>query len=66
MEALRMFLNVQDDGRVDLPPLHQFRGKKIEVVILESEEMDDSLLKASESSLKFWDNEIDDKVWNDV
>ena len=34
-----MFLNVQDDGRVDLPPLHQFRGKKIEVVILESEWM---------------------------
>lgn len=24
------------------------------------------LISASESSLKFWDNVIDDEVWNDV
>ena len=66
MEALRIFLSVQDDGRVDFPLLHQFRGKKIEVVVLESDEIDDSLLQASESSLKFWDNAIDNKVWNNV
>ncbi|MFD1737783.1 DUF2281 domain-containing protein [Bacillus salitolerans] len=24
------------------------------------------LTKASESSLDFWDNEIDDEIWNDV
>ncbi|WP_367576323.1 DUF2281 domain-containing protein [Shouchella shacheensis] len=24
------------------------------------------LTKASESSLSFWDNDIDDEVWNDV
>lgn len=24
------------------------------------------LTKASESSLDFWDNDLDDKVWNDV
>lgn len=26
----------------------------------------EDLRKASESSLGFWDNDIDDKVWNDV
>jgi len=26
----------------------------------------DDLAKASESSLGFWDNDIDDEVWNDV
>ena len=66
MEALRMFLNVEEDGRVDFPPLYQFRGKKIEVVVLDSDEINNSLLQASESSLKFWENAIDDKVWNNV
>ena len=26
----------------------------------------EDLTKASESSLDFWDNDIDDEVWNDV
>lgn len=26
----------------------------------------EELTKASESSLDFWDNDIDDEVWNDV
>ena len=66
MEALRMFLNVEEDGRVDFPPLYQFRGKQIEVVVLDSDEINNSLLLASETSLEFWDNAIDDKVWNNV
>ncbi|CAN7287391.1 DUF2281 domain-containing protein [Rossellomorea sp. LjRoot5] len=28
--------------------------------------LSDNLTKASESSLGFWDNDTDDKVWNDV
>ena len=28
--------------------------------------LSDDLTKASESSLDFWDNDIDDEVWNDV
>lgn len=28
--------------------------------------LSEDLTKASESSLDFWDNEIDDEVWNDV
>jgi hypothetical protein len=28
--------------------------------------LNEDLTKASESSLDFWDNEIDDEVWNNV
>jgi len=28
--------------------------------------LSDDLTKASESSLDFWDNDIDDQVWNNV
>lgn len=28
--------------------------------------MSEDLLKASETSLDFWDNDIDDEVWNNV
>ncbi|WP_394234119.1 DUF2281 domain-containing protein [Niallia oryzisoli] len=28
--------------------------------------LSEDLIKASESSLDFWDNDIDDEVWNDV
>ncbi|WP_156290115.1 DUF2281 domain-containing protein [Oceanobacillus salinisoli] len=28
--------------------------------------LSDDLTKASESSLDFWDNDIDDEVWNNV
>ncbi|HLR59471.1 MAG TPA: DUF2281 domain-containing protein [Pseudogracilibacillus sp.] len=29
-------------------------------------ELSEDLLKASETSLDFWDNDIDDEVWNNV
>jgi len=28
--------------------------------------LSEDLIKASESSLDFWDNDIDDEVWNDA
>lgn len=28
--------------------------------------LSEDLTKASESSLDFWDNDIDDEIWNDV
>ncbi len=51
---------------VSLPALHQFRGKTIEVVIIETDESSDTLLMASESSVEFWDNPVDDAAWNNV
>jgi Ca2+-binding EF-hand superfamily protein len=32
----------------------------------EEKSLSEDLTKASESSLDFWDNDIDDKVWNNV
>jgi len=53
-----------------LPKLHLAKGTKVEVLIIvpmehETEDFSD-LLYAAESSMDFWDNEIDDEVWNDV
>jgi hypothetical protein len=42
-------------------------GSRVEVVVLtgEIDEFAD-LVQAAESSLKFWDNPIDDAEWNDA
>lgn len=32
----------------------------------EDKSVSEELTKASESSIDFWDNDIDDEVWNDV
>jgi hypothetical protein len=40
--------------------------RKEEVVRQEEEEDIEDLFIASESSLDFWDNPIDDDIWNDV
>jgi len=39
--------------------------KKIEKVTVVRNETSD-LLEASSTSIKFWDNEIDDETWNDA
>ncbi len=40
---------------------------RVEVIVLPLEKLDTAdLLSAAESSLGFWDNEIDDRVWNNV
>ncbi len=41
------------------------QAKKNEEIIIQSDEFED-LIDASSSSLDFWKNEIDDKVWNDA
>ena len=42
------------------------KGSRVELIILDELEKDEELLNASESSLDFWYNGIDDKVWNNV
>ena len=39
-------------------------AKRNEEVIIESDEFED-ILEASSASLDFWQNDIDDKIWND-
>ena len=66
MNALRLRAQVQKDGRVRLPQLPLRPGTTVEVIILEQEAEADDLLQAAESSLSFWDNAVDDEVWNEA
>jgi len=67
MGALKFFVKIGEEGKIELPELREFTGRKAEIVILPPKEEDiEDLLMASESSLDFWDNPIDDEVWNEV
>ncbi|MBL7118250.1 MAG: hypothetical protein ISS94_05660 [Candidatus Syntrophoarchaeum sp.] len=68
MEALKFYVKIGEEGRVVLPELEKLKGRRAEIIILPLEEDEDlgDLLRASESSLDFWDNPIDDVIWNDV
>ena len=70
MLAYKYNSEVLEDGVIKLPRLHLAKGTKVEVIIIvptehETEDFSD-LLHAAESSMDFWDNEIDDEVWNHV
>ena len=68
MEALKFYVKVGEEGRIELPEFGKLKGRRAEIIILPLEEKEDieDLLMASESSLDFWDNPIDDEIWNDV
>ena len=68
MEALKFYVKIGKDGKIDLPELEKLKGRRAEVIILplDVEEDIEDLLMASESSLDFWNNPIDDEIWNNV
>lgn len=68
MEALKFYVNIGEGGRINLPGLGKLKGRRAEIIVfpLEEEEEIGDLLMASESSLDFWDNPIDDEVWNEI
>ena len=66
MKALRIHTTVDKKGRLRMPRLRLRKGAEVEVIILELEAGEDDLVKAAESSLSFWNNRIDDEVWNDA
>lgn len=67
MQAIIQHVQVGDDGAIVLPRLQIASGTTVEVIVLLPEEtIDNVLLKASESSLGFWDNKVDDDAWNHV
>jgi hypothetical protein len=68
MEALKFYAKISEEGRIELPELWKLKGRRAEIIILplvEEEEFED-LLMASERGLDFWDNSIDDEIWNDA
>ena len=66
MEALKYRAEVGADGEVTLPRLRLSQGRPVEIIVLvrESEDEDDGLLRASVKTMDFWDNPVDDEVWN--
>ena len=64
-EALKYFAKVKRGGKVEIPRVHLKPGTVIEVIVLKVDEEFKELLKASESSMDFWNNSIDDRIWND-
>lgn len=68
MEALKYKAEVGADGEVTLPRLRLRQGTAVEIIVLvrEPDAENDTLLQASESSTAFWDNPIDDAVWNNA
>ncbi|MCR4315740.1 MAG: hypothetical protein NUW37_05240 [Planctomycetes bacterium] len=65
MNAFKFHSVVQEGGVVEVPTVPLPKGSRIEIIILPEDESLD-LSKASESSLDFWDNPVDDAVWNDA
>ncbi len=54
---------------VDEIPENEFEEVIVFLKYIKSRQKKDEFLgleKASQSSMDFWDNEIDDEVWNDV
>lgn len=67
MQAYRYIAEIDEKGKLevlDIPELSKTRVEVIIVPLKNDEEFD--LLTASRSSTGFWDNDIDDQVWNNV
>jgi len=64
--ALKYEAQVTPEGRIELPvPLPA--GSNVTVFIVQQAEDDFSdLVSASQSSLDFWDNPVDDEDWNNA
>jgi hypothetical protein len=64
--ALKYEAQVTPEGRIDLPvPLPA--GSQVTVFIVQQAEDDFSdLVSASQTSMDFWDNPVDDEDWNDA
>lgn len=64
--ALKYDTEVKDGGRLELDvPLAP--GVHVTVFVIESPNgVSRDLLSASQSSLEFWDNPLDDEDWNDA
>ena len=65
MNAVKYHSVVKENGTIELPKLPFPKGAKVEVIILPDEETFE-MMQAAESSLKFWDNPVDDAIWNNA
>ena len=69
MQALKYQAEVGADGEVTLPRLRLDRGTPVEIIVLAREpepEDDQGLRQLSAKTMDFWDNPVDDEVWNNA
>ncbi len=64
--ALKYDVEVQEHGRVELYVPLSSGARVVVFVIPEPDDVFDDFLAASESSLGFWDNPLDDEDWNNA
>jgi hypothetical protein len=65
-QALKYRTKVKRGGRVELSKVPLKAGTPVDVILVEPDGKFQELLKASEKSIDFWDNPIDDETWNDA
>ncbi len=65
MNAYKYHSVVKEDGTIELPRIPLPKGAKVEVIVLPEGESFE-MMQAAESSLEFWNNPVDDTVWNDA
>ena len=63
--ALKYEVEVMEDGRVELHVRLPAGAHVTVYIIKEPRDVSNDLLSASQSSLEFWDNSLDDEDWND-
>lgn len=63
--ALKYDVEVNANGQVELAVPFP-AGSHVTIFVLEAGELFADLLFASESSLAFWDNPLDDEDWNNA
>jgi hypothetical protein len=66
VRAVRIIRRVGDSGNLQLEDLQFPPGQTVEVTVLPFDDESGDLMKLAESGLTFWDNPIDDEVWNDA
>ena len=69
MQALKYKAEVGPEGEVKLPRLSLTQGTAVEVIVLvrESEGEDqEGFRRLAAKTMDYWDNPIDDEVWNNA
>lgn len=68
MQAIKYRTRVTTKGKIALPRLRLTKSTPVEVIILVGDVTEDEseLTAASSTSLDFWHNPTDDRIWNDA
>lgn len=66
LRASRFIKQIDADGTVRLNGLPMRPGETVEIIVLPVDDRMGDVAGLSESALEFWDNDIDDQVWNDA